>query len=163
MTADEIRTLFRYNQWANHRITGACRPLDSPAFTRNLGNSFGSVRDTLVHTLWAEGIWLERWLGRSPKKPAAFNDFPDIASIEKRWSEIESGQQAFLDRLSTDDLSRRISYQNLQDVRWEYSLGQMLQHLVNHSTYHRGQVITMLRQLGAKAVNTDYLTYFDEQ
>ena len=54
MTADEIKTLYEYNRWANHRITSACRPLDPEAFTRNLGNSFGSVRDTLVHTLWAE-------------------------------------------------------------------------------------------------------------
>src|SRR5947208_2777055 len=82
-----IRNLYAYNRWANHRITSACRPLDTEALTRNLGNSFGSIRDTLVHTVWAEWIWLERWQGRSPKQPAGFNDFHDIDAIEKRWRE----------------------------------------------------------------------------
>ncbi|PYQ50925.1 MAG: damage-inducible protein DinB, partial [Acidobacteria bacterium] len=68
-----------------------------------------------------------------------------------------------LERLTDDMLGRRIAYQNLANQTWEYSLGQMMQHLMNHSTYHRGQIVTMLRQLGAKGVSTDYLLYFDEQ
>jgi len=163
MTADDIRSLYQYNRWANHRITSACRPLDTEALTRNLGNSFGSVRDTLVHTLWAEWIWLERWQERSPKQPAAFHDFPDVAAIEKRWDEIERGQQSFIAATTDALLAKRIAYENLSNQRWEYSLGQMMQHVANHSTYHRGQVVTMLRQLGAKAVSTDLLLYVDEQ
>jgi uncharacterized damage-inducible protein DinB len=163
MTADDIRELYQYDRWANHRITSACRALDAQALTRNLGSSFGSIRDTLVHTSWAEWIWLERWQGRSPKQPAAFNDFPDVGAIEKRWSEIERGQQSFIAGVTDASLAQRIAYENLSNQRWEYSLGQMMQHVANHSTYHRGQVVTMLRQLGAKAVNTDLLVYLDEQ
>jgi uncharacterized damage-inducible protein DinB len=163
MTVDEIKTLYQYNRWANHRITAACRPLDPDAFTRNLGNSFSSVRDTLVHTLWAEWIWLERWQGHSPKQAAVFSDYVDVAAIEKRRDEIESGQESFIAGISDASLTRRIAYDNLSNQRWEYSLGHMMQHVANHSTYHRGQVITMLRQLGAKAVNTDFLSYFDEK
>jgi len=162
MTADDIRTLYKYNDWANHRITSATRPLDNSAFTRNLGNSFGSVRDTLAHIWWAEWIWLERWQGRSPRQAVVFSDFPNVDALEKRWTEVERNRQSFLERLTDDMLSRRIAYQNLADQRWEYSLGQMMQHLMNHSTYHRGQIVTMLRQLGAKSVSTDYLLYFDE-
>jgi uncharacterized damage-inducible protein DinB len=68
-----------------------------------------------------------------------------------------------IDGLTDDRLRERISYQNLKGERWEYSLGQMLQHVVNHSTYHRGQIITLLRQLGLKGVSTDFLLYFDDQ
>jgi uncharacterized damage-inducible protein DinB len=161
MTADDIRALYQYNRWANHRITSACRPLDTAALIRNLGNSFGSIRDTLVHASWAEWVWLERWHGRSPKTPAVFNDFPDIDAIEKRWDEIERRQQSFIAGITDTSLAQRIAYENLSDQRWEYSLGQMMQHLANHSTYHRGQVVTMLRQLGAKAVSTDLLLYID--
>ncbi len=163
MTAEDIKNLYEYNRWANHRITSACRPLDSDAFTRNLGNSFGSIRDTLVHTQWAEWIWLERWQGRSPKQPAVFNDFRDVDAIEKRWNAIESEQQAFIAGITDASLVERISYENLSNQRWEYSLAQMMQHVANHSTYHRGQVVTMLRQLGAKAVSTDLLLYYDEK
>ena len=162
MNADDIQNLYAYNRWANHRITSACRALDADALTRNLGNSFGSIRDTLVHTSWAEWIWLERWQGRSPKQPAAFNEYRDIDAIEKRWAEIESGQQAFIATVTDSALAKRIAYENLSNQRWEYSLGQMMQHVANHSTYHRGQVVTMLRQLGAKAVSTDLLLYVDE-
>ena len=162
MTTDDIKDLYAYNRWANHKILSACRPLNSESFTRNLGNSFGSVRDTLVHTLWAEWIWLERWLGRSPKQPAVFEDYRDIDAIEKRWSEVESGQQSFIGGITDASLARRIAYENLLNQRWEYSLAHMMQHVANHSTYHRGQVVTMLRQLGAKAVSTDLLLYYDE-
>ena len=162
MTADEFRTLYKYNAWANRRITGASRPLDPDAFTRNLGDSLGSIRNTLVHVMWAEAIWLQRWQGRSPQERPVNEDFPDTAAIEKSWRDIEHGQQAFLRVLTDDALAKRIGYVNFAGQTWEYSLGQMLHHVANHSTYHRGQVVTMLRQLGQKAPSTDYLLYFDE-
>lgn len=162
MTPEEVRTLYTYNRWANHRLLDACRPLDSTAFTRDLGNSFPSIRDTFAHVLGGEWIWLERWQHRSPKKFPPPADFPDVDAIERRWSEIEREQQRFLNGLTDDLLRQRIAYENLKNERWEYSLAQMLQHVVNHSTYHRGQVTTMLRQLGAAAVSTDLLLYVDE-
>jgi uncharacterized damage-inducible protein DinB len=162
MNTSDVRTLYTYNQWANHRILDACRPLDPTALTRNLGNSFGSIRDTLAHIMWAEWLWLERWQHRSPKNRSFPEALPDIAAIERRWEEIDSGQQKFLEGLNDHLLDERIAYENFRDERWEYSLAQMMQHLMNHSTYHRGQIVTLLRQLGSKAISTDYLLYFDE-
>jgi uncharacterized damage-inducible protein DinB len=162
MNTNDVRTLYAYNKWANHRVVDACRPLDSTNFTRNLSNSFGSIRDTLAHILGAEWVWLERWQHRSPSQLPATDVFPDAASIERRWQEIERGQQTFLEKLGDAQLEQRIAYTNFKGERWEYSLAQMLQHLVNHSTYHRGQVITMLRQLGNHAPSTDLLLYFDQ-
>jgi uncharacterized damage-inducible protein DinB len=162
MNTTDVRHLYAYNKWANHRIVDTCRPLDSTIFTRNLGNSFGSIRDTLAHILGAEWVWLERWQHRSPTQLPTTDTFPDAASIERRWQEIERGQQAFLEKLTDGQLGERIAYKNFKGERWEYSLAQMMQHLVNHSTYHRGQVITMLRQLGNQAPSTDLLLYLDE-
>ena len=163
MNLEDIRTLYAYNRWANARVLDACRPLDAASFTRDLGNSFGSIQGTLAHVLWAEWIWLERWNGRSPRQPASTDSFPDAAALAARWAEIESARHAFLETLDDAALARRIAYHNIKGERWEYSLGHMLQHVVNHSTYHRGQVITMLRQLGREAPSTDFLLYFDEQ
>jgi uncharacterized damage-inducible protein DinB len=161
MTPDEVRKLYDYNKWANRRIVDACRSVDATAFTKNLGNSFSSLRDTLAHIVGAEWVWLERWQRRSPKKLLASEEFPDLATIESRWAEIERGQDAFLARLTDELMRERIAYQNFKGETWEYSLGAMLQHLVNHSTYHRGQVVTLVRQLGGKPLSTDYLLYFD--
>ena len=110
MTADDVRTLYKYNDWANHRITSAARPLDAAAFTRDLGNSFGSVRDTLAHIWWAEWIWLERWQGRSPKQAVVFSELPDIDALEKRWADVERNRQSFLERLTDDTRGGQIDF-----------------------------------------------------
>lgn len=163
MNTNDIRSLYAYNKWANHRVVDACRPVDNSALTRDLGNSFSSIRDTLAHILGAEWVWLERWHRRSPKQFPDLVNLGDIPALEKRWQEIETGQQKFLDQLADDQLAERIAYTNFKGERWEYSLGQMMQHLVNHSTYHRGQVITLLKQIGAKPVSTDLLLYLDKK
>ena len=161
MNAEDFRTLYAYNDWANRRIVDACRALDSTAFARASGGSFGSIKDTLAHIAWAEWLWLERWQHRSPRQ-SALPDASSLAAIERVMNEVARGQQSFVERVRDEDLSERISYVNIKGETWEYTLRQMLQHTVNHSTYHRGQIVTLLRQAGANGVSTDYLLYFDE-
>jgi uncharacterized damage-inducible protein DinB len=158
----EIRTLFAYNWWATRRLLNATQQLSPDAFARDLGTSHGSVRGTLVHTLWSEWIWLQRWRGTSPKQVFAEAEFPDVAAIEARWAEVERNRQELISRLSEDGLLARIAYENLQGQRWEYALGQMMQHVLNHSSFHRGQVVTLLRQLGRTPPATDFLVFVDE-
>jgi uncharacterized damage-inducible protein DinB len=161
LNAEDFRTLYAYNDWANRRVVEACRTLDSAAFARATGGSFGSIKDTLAHIAWAEWLWLERWQHRSPKQ-SALPDASSLAAIERVMTEVARGQQSFIERVRDEDLRERISYVNIKGETWEYTLAQMLQHTVNHSTYHRGQIVTLLRQAGAKGVSTDYLLYFDE-
>jgi uncharacterized damage-inducible protein DinB len=159
---DEIRILYAYNGWATHRLLEASQLLSPSAFTRDLGTSHGSVRGTLVHILWAEWIWLQRWRGSSPKQIFLDDQYPDVGAIESRWGEVERDRQDFIARLADDQLLAAVSYENLQGQRWAYPLGRMMQHVVNHSSYHRGQVVTLLRQLHQAAPATDFLLYFDE-
>jgi len=161
LNTEDFRTLYAYNDWANRRIIDACRALDEPVFTRGYGRSFGSIKDTLAHIAWAEWLWLERWQHRSPKQ-AALPDASSLAAIERVMKEVARGQHSFVERVRDEDLRERISYVNIKGETWEYTLSQMLQHTVNHSTYHRGQIVTLLRQAGANGVSTDYLLYFDE-
>jgi len=158
-----ITELYSYNRWANAKTLAAASRLDNEAFTRELGNSFSSVRDTLVHILGAEWIWLERWNGRSPKALPSSAELPTLAAITERWKLVEEGQNSFMQGLGASDLSKAISYVNPRGETWTYPLGQQMLHVVNHSTYHRGQITTLLRQLGAEAVSTDLLLYHDEQ
>ncbi len=162
MTPNEIRTLFSYNRWANHLLLVACEPLSPSAFTHDLGTSHGSVRGTLVHTLWAEWIWLRRWQGTSPKQVFAEDEFPDVAAIAARWAEVDRDREVLLGGLTENRIAGPVGYENLKGQRWEYPLGHMMQHVVNHSSYHRGQVVTLLRQLGLKPPTTDFLVFFDE-
>ena len=157
-----IQELYRYNRWANHRAREALAKLPHEDFTRDLGNSYPSLRDTAVHIAWAEWIWLERWKGTSPRSVFQVSDFPTVDALETKWSEVERGQVTLLDTLPAERLRDVVPYVNLQGHTWRYPLWRQMVHVVNHSTYHRGQLTTMLRQVKAQVVTTDFLVYHDE-
>jgi len=159
----EIQQLYDYNRWANHRILDATSKLSAEEFTKDLRNSFPSIRDTLVHILGGEWIWLTRWNGISP---TGFPDTWDTSTHEalrKQWQEVERDQTAFLSGLTEQSLNKVIAYRNTAGNPFANPLWQMMRHVVNHSTYHRGQVTTMLRQLSAEAVATDLIVFYREK
>src|SRR4029077_4723180 len=86
MQPETIRELYVYNHWANQRALASVTPLSPEHFTRGMGNSFGSLRDTLAHIRSAEWIWLERWLGRSPRSMLPASDFPTVEALRQRWA-----------------------------------------------------------------------------
>ncbi|HVG29256.1 MAG TPA: DinB family protein [Pyrinomonadaceae bacterium] len=162
MNVKDARGLFAYNEWANALILDAAARLSDEEFTRGLGNSFPSVRDTLVHLLFAEWVWLRRWRGESPRVTLDPADFPSVERVRARLSEVARERAELVAGLSDADLDGVVAYVNAKGEEWRYPLGRMMRHVVNHSTYHRGQVVTMLRQLGAGAPSTDLLYYDDE-
>jgi uncharacterized damage-inducible protein DinB len=161
MTPEQIRLLYDYDAWANRRILDACAPLTPEQFTRDLGSSFPSVRDTVGHILGAQCVWLDRFQGRVSALPSP-GQFADLASLRARWAEVQPELLAYVGGLSAADLDGTFEYRTpkgevFRNVRW-----QTLQHLANHGSYHRGQVTTMLRQLGASAVSTDLIRFYRE-
>jgi len=150
-----------YNKWANAKMLDVASKLSPEQFTADLQSSHRSVRDTLAHTLAAEWIWLERWKGTSPGALLTAADFPTAESLRARWAQVEKDYTEFFGELSDEALERVIAYKNTKGEQWEYPLGSMIQHLLNHSTYHRGQVTTMLRQLGAEVIPVDLLVFMD--
>jgi uncharacterized damage-inducible protein DinB len=163
MTAEEIRLLYDYNTWANHRALDAASALTPEQFTKPLGSSFSSVRDTLAHIYAAEWIWLERFQGRSPSSLPDATQFADVASLRQRWSEQESRLLQFARGLTQEELDRVLEYKTLKFGIYRNPLWQSMQHLVNHGTYHRGQVTTLLRQLGAQPILTDLMHFYRER
>jgi uncharacterized damage-inducible protein DinB len=163
MTPEEIRLLFAYDAWANARDLEACAALTPEQFTRALGSSFTSVRDTLAHILGAQWIWNERFHGRATTSLPKNDQYPDIASLRAGWAGVEGDLGAFVEKLSVADLDRSFEYRDSKGNPHRNILGETLQHLANHGTYHRGQVTTLLRQLGAKPVSTDLIAFYRER
>ena len=163
MTTDDVRSLYEYNAWANERILGACEKLSAEQFTRSVASSFPSVRDTLAHILGAEWLWLERWQGRMPTELPAARDFPDLESLRERWAEVSRGLTDFVCKLRAEDLERVHQMRTTKGETYSHAQWEMMQHLVNHGTYHRGQVTTMLRQLGAAGVATDLIVFYRQR
>jgi uncharacterized damage-inducible protein DinB len=169
MSKDEIQLLFEYDRWANNRVLQAVSTLSVEQFTRDLGGSFHSVRDTLVHIIGGEWGWLTIW--KAPSVSSAFvtdlwtrldalfppNAFPDITAVRLRWAELEREQVEFVNRLTNESLERMVPVRTTQ-----ISLAHLMQHLANHSTYHRGQVAHMMRQLAAAPVATDFALFLLE-
>ncbi len=163
MSPEEMRQLYDYNAWANHRSLEAASSLTPEQFIRALGSSFPSVRDTLAHIHGAEWIWLERFQGRSPSSLPETNQFPEFASLQTAWLDHEARLLAFVGGLSQADLDRVMEYKTLNFGVYRNPLWQSMQHLVNHGSYHRGQVTTLLRQLGAKPILTDLMHFYRER
>jgi uncharacterized damage-inducible protein DinB len=161
MRMTECRDSFRYNLWANEQTFDAVSRLAPEAFTRDLGTSHVSVRETLQHILAAEWIWLRRWLGESPTAMPAFLENRGLDELRAGWRAIAEPQMAFVTGLDEARLDEVIHYRNLKGEPRAHALWQLLRHLVNHSSYHRGQVTAMLRQLGAVPIPTDMVRFFD--
>jgi uncharacterized damage-inducible protein DinB len=163
MNLSYVRELYAYDRWANERFLTAAERLSEEQFLRPMGSSFTSVRDTLVHIVGAEWIWLERWNGRSPRGGLLkVEELPDMKTIRERLKQVEADRERFLQQMDESDLQKSIAYVNLKGETWTYPMWKMLAHVANHSTYHRGQVATLLRQLGVKPPMTDFLLYYDE-
>lgn len=164
MTLSDLRVLLDYHYWARDRVLAAAGALTPEQFTRDLGSSFRSVRDTLAHTFAAEWAWYERWQGRSPTALLSADRFPDVPTLQSAWTEHEAKMRAFLDALGDEGVHRVFEYKLLSGQAGATPLGEMLQHVVNHGSYHRGQVTTMLRQLGASpAKSMDLIAFFRER
>jgi uncharacterized damage-inducible protein DinB len=163
MNVEDVTNLYAYNSWANRRVLDSCAVLSEEQFTRDLHSSFSSVRDTLVHLFLVEWLWLERWHGRSPSAWTPATNFPDFPAVRHRWEQIERDLTDYIASLTPESLSRVIHHNTTEGIPKSAPHWQMLQHLVNHQSYHRGQITTMLRQLGAKASSTDLIVFYRER
>ena len=161
MTLPDVLALLDYHYWARDRMLDAVEVLTPEQYQRDLGNSFRSVRDTVVHTYFAEWAWYSRWTGYSPAKPLDAEQFPDVAAIRAVWKSQEEKIRLFVATLgAANELNRVFAYQLLNGDQAASMFWHMLQHVVNHATYHRGQITTMLRQLGAPAPEPQDLIRF---
>jgi len=162
VTPSEMVVLYEYNAWANRRQLEAAGKVTPEEFLRPMGSSFGSLRDTLAHIYGAEWVWLERFQGRSPGSLPDVTQFQNVASLREKWSELEPRLLGFVGSLTQEDLNRVLEYKTLKFGDYSNPLWQSMQHVVNHGTYHRGQVTTLLRQLGAQPVLTDLMHFYRE-
>jgi uncharacterized damage-inducible protein DinB len=169
MTKDEMQLLYEYDRWANHRVLQAASTLSAEEFRRDLGGSFRSVRDTLVHIVGGESGWLTCWKEPSPsstfiidywaRHDARFSPiaFPDLTAVQLKWAEVEKEQVEFVKGVTNESLGRMLPVGTTR-----ISLAHLMQHLANHSTYHRGQIALMMRQLAAEPLATDFAMFLME-
>ena len=150
MNIQELQTLLDYHYWARDRVLAAADALTAEQLNRELVSSFKSIRETLVHIYAAEWAWCARWNGQGPTALLAADAFPDVATLRAKWADLEADVRAVLERMGRQGLDTVMEYKMLSGEPRSSVFWHMLQHVVNHASYHRGQVTTLLRQVGAK-------------
>jgi uncharacterized damage-inducible protein DinB len=161
MNLQDLKTLLDYHYWARDRMYEVLDPLKKEEAMRDLGGSFGSVHDTVAHLYAAEIVWYSRWQGESPMSLITGAAFPDLAAVRVAWLEHESKMRTFVDELGEPGVERIFEFKMFSGQPAASPFWQMLQHLVNHGSYHRGQVTTKLRQLGAQpAKSQDMIAFY---
>ena len=160
---ETIRLLYDYTRWADARMIEAVAKLAPEPWTKDLGSSLKSVRDTVAHIASAQWIWLSRWKGETPKGMWTAADYPTPASIREKSEALAKDLAAFVAEQTEESVAKPLSYRNLKGEPMSFPLGHLMLHMANHSTYHRGQVTTLVRQLGAQPISTDFVLYCGER
>ena len=159
MTIAELLDLFEYNQWAHERILEAAAELGSEEYDRHTGGSFPSLRATVEHLLAAEVVWLSRWEGHSLGDTPDYGGCSDALALWSIWTSFWKRQFAFLNDLTEENLSSPIAIRTRSGIETVQALRDTMVHVVNHSTYHRGQAASQIRLAGGKPPATDYFMY----
>ena len=164
MNLADIRHLFDYTEWANDLAMDAATKLSEEDLRHDVSISHGSIFGTLLHMAGAEWIWLERWHGRSPAKSEAWSlwtteSCADLATLNQRWKEVVDRRAQFISDLDEPRLAAELSFKLLSGDASSMRLVDQMQHVANHATLHRGQVVGMIRQLGIAPPSTDLLFY----
>src|SRR5262245_27196743 len=159
MNLKDICRLFDYTEYANRLALDAAEKLAEEQLRYDFKISHGSIHGTLVHMAGAEWIWLERWKGVSHWGIWTADDFAGIQELRARWREIENDRRQLLESLTEERLHQDLSYKNLKGEPFTLPLAEQMQHVVNHGTLHRGQVVGMVRQLGVQPPAVDLLYY----
>jgi uncharacterized damage-inducible protein DinB len=152
----ELVELLEYSRWATERILQAVSILSPEIYIKDLGNSFPSIRDTLVHIYGADRAWLGRVQGQNLGRVNP-EHYPDVATLKADWSQVGSSWPEVIKKLNPQQV---ISYQSFDGTAYTSTLDEIIRHVVNHATYHRGQVTTMLKQQGMKPISTDLITFY---
>ncbi len=164
MNVPDIRHLFDYTEWANQLVMDASASLPDDQLRRNTGISHHSIFGTLLHMAGAEWIWLERWNGRSPAGIETWAAWTperceSLAELHKRWHDIADRRAQFISGLDESRPMTQLPFKLLNGNPGSLPLAAQMQHVVNHATLHRGQVVGMIRQLGVNPPATDLLFY----
>jgi uncharacterized damage-inducible protein DinB len=165
MTVTEIRELYDYTEWANNLVLDAAEKLSAEQLLQDVGISHRSILGTLAHMAGAEWIWLERWHGRSPTGDSVWTPWTtahckDLRTVREKWRPVIDLRRDYLGNLTDDALPRELSFKRVNGDPGSLPLVQQMQHVVNHATLHRGQVVGMIRQLGMTPPATDLLFYW---
>ncbi len=149
-----------FMKWADDTTFAALSQAPPDQVAQDRGSSFKSLFHTLTHVYLAELVWFKRVQGQHEAKLADLESPADLNALGQAWPTLHQGWIDWSRSLSGDDWSKPLILRSSQGAEFALPNWQLVMHLVNHGSYHRGQVATMLRQAGIKPPGTDVITFY---
>jgi uncharacterized damage-inducible protein DinB len=161
VAADTLRTHLDYTAWATRKLLDSASRLSADQLNHDFGTADRSVLGTLVHTFAADRIWLYRVTGG--ENPGFVSDADrSLPVLVEKWPALHGRWIEWAAMLTDEGVRANISYTDLKGKPWTQPVWQILLHLANHGTHHRGQVSGFLRSLGQTPPGTDLIYYYRE-
>ena len=161
-TLDFVRRKVAYHHWAGDLTMDAVANLSAQQLDAPLGGSFGTGRALFDHILGAERIWCDRLNGKPTGRLQGFPATHSGADLRDEWRRIRDDQRKFMDQLADAMFKKPFTWTNTKGEVTTAPMSEVLEHIVNHGTYHRGQVTHLVRDRGVAAPQTDYLVYMKQ-
>ena len=162
MNKQDILILYKYNQWANAKILNMAANVTPEQYLAPASFPHGGLRGTLVHALFAEWLWRNRWEGTSPARRFKPEEFPTFESLHTRWLEEEKQLMEFVECVTDEQLNNTFNYNNMSGQPFTKILWQAMAHVVNHGTQHRSEGAAILTAFGHSPGDIDFIYFLDE-
>jgi uncharacterized damage-inducible protein DinB len=162
MTLQEIKMLTAFSSWATNRILQAVEALPAEDPMRDLKSSHRSIHGTLTHLAGSEKMWLSRMSGTPDKAMITPAEVPTVADVRRLWEQTGFATAKFLGSMTDRKLQETFTMSTSTGEKFLHTFVQAFQHVVDHSTYHRGQVVTLMRQMGHTPPNTGMIAFIRE-
>jgi uncharacterized damage-inducible protein DinB len=160
---DDLESLYAFNSWANARVLETLRALPEADYEKELGGGWPSLRATFVHIAGATDAWAERFSDRDATRLATVDDLPDLEAAARVLLAAEEKHRRLLPTYTPARLAASFKWKNLKSEEKTAPFWIVVKHVVNHQTYHRGQIATMARRLGHVPKSTDMVVWGIEQ
>jgi len=159
VSAEVLRSHLAYTTWASRMLVEAARDLSGEELTRDFGTADKSVLGSLAHIYAADRVWLARFKGEAPHTFITDADH-EMAVLENDWPALHRRWESWAAGLTDDAAQAELSYTDLSGHPWRQPVWQLVMHVVNHGTHHRGQVAGFLRSMGHAPPKLDLVNYY---
>ncbi len=161
MTLEELRTLLNYDAWATRQLLDAASALSAEEFGREFAVSQSSLRQQCSH-LVATVDHYRKALQNEESHSADSQDFATAQEVVAQHERVRERLDAYLIALPPALLDEAPE-QSAVKKKYNIARGEILRHVINHGTYHRGQIAFLLKLHGADFPDTDYITWLSER
>ena len=157
----EWQDLFQYHKWATQKLLDHVGSKDVSLFHQEAKNSFRTISETYGHIITVDYLWFKR-LTRIEKPDLVNFDVSSVVSTKEAFTRLHEEMEAYFETLSKAQWNEKLNFTNMKGQPFANSREEMLFTFINHSSYHRGQVTSFLRQFDEEGIPIDYI-YFSKE